>query len=157
MNKIILVCGPICSGKTTWCNSQIRENIDSYLKVSEVVRKVSNASTRVELQGTKHFDIEIADLLIEAIYKASSTSQIIYVDGIRQTSILQRVLQEFEKSVEIVWLEEPFETRKSRYQARADARDAHISFEKVEKRDNELGLSELKQYILQSTSNHQIK
>jgi hypothetical protein len=46
----------------------------------------------------------------------------IVVDGIRQVSILDRVLNAYPEA-ELVWLEVPTEERKRRYEARKDIKD----------------------------------
>jgi len=60
----------------------------------------------------------------------------IVVDGIRQVSILDRVLNAYPEA-ELVWLDCPTEERKRRYEARKDAKDVE-PFEVADNKSIEL-------------------
>jgi hypothetical protein len=76
-----------------------------------------------------------------------TTPDYIIVDGIRQLSILtqlesflQRVYPNW--TIQYKWLDVDREERKRRFDARKDPKDT-LTFEQAEKRDSELGLSDL--------------
>lgn len=150
MTKLLFLFGEICSGKSTFKP----EGTSMRIEVSNIVRTVSKATTREQLQDTAHLDLKIADALMEElwnyntyVFDEENTPQYLIVDGIRQYSILEKVekyvsnqLPNF--SIEYKWLEVPKEERKRRFESRKDKKDT-ISFEQAEKKDNLLGLSEL--------------
>lgn len=150
MIKVLFLFGEICSGKSTFKpdGSFIR------IEVSQIVREVAKATTREQLQDTAHLGSLIADQLIQQIemcnnrtFEQDNTIQYLVVDGIRQYSILQKLEQYIDKqlpnfSIEYKWLEVNKQERKRRFEARKDTKDV-LSFEEAEKRDNQLGLSEL--------------
>lgn len=149
MKQIIAVCGPVCCGKTTWCNdhnSNPTDDLkDGYVKVSDIVKMISNAQTREELQNTKHLDMQIAEELLSIVDSLLKICNIVYIDGIRQLSIF-RYLKAKHSSIQLVWIETPYEEREQRYNSRADLRDSDISFVQADKQDFDLGLGELKDY-----------
>lgn len=151
MKQIIAVCGPVCCGKTTWCKQLIGELNHSYIKVSNIVKILSNAQTRQELQNTKHLDRQIADQLLIQVDSLLKLSDIVYIDGLRQLSIYNYLKAQY-PNIELVWVELPYQERKQRYNTRADLRDSDIGFEQADKQDFELGLGEIKDYYY-STQN----
>lgn len=143
MKTVIAVCGPVCCGKTTWCKEQIGDSSNSYIKVSDIVKELSKAQTREELQNTKHLDLEIAQSLHKQVDSLLEMSDVVYIDGIRQVSIYDYLLTQY-PTIELIWVEVPYEEREARYNSRADLRDSGISFEQANKRDFELGLTEIR-------------
>ena len=96
---------------------------DSYrISVSNLVRGILNTADRANLQNSQHLDQEIADSLLMTMFHVCEQYPHVIVDGIRQVSIVNRVLEEF-PDAELVWLEVPTEERKRRYEARQDAKD----------------------------------
>ncbi len=146
MKQIIAVCGPVCCGKTTWCNEHMDNSKDSYVKVSNIVKMLSNAQTRAELQNTKDLDKQIATELLKQVDSLLKTSDIVYVDGIRQLSIYNYLKAFSDQTVSLVWLEVPFEEREQRYNSRADLRDSDLKFAQADKQDFDLGLDLIRQY-----------
>lgn len=145
MKQIIAVCGPVCCGKTTWCNEHLGDSKHSYVKVSNIVRIVSNAQTRQELQNTKHLDKHIAEELLKQINSLLKLSDTVYIDGLRQLSIYNYIKAQH-PTIKLVWVELPYQEREQRYNSRADLRDSDISFEQANKQDFELGLGEIRDY-----------
>lgn len=145
MKQVILVCGPICSGKTTWCDENINKDKDSYIKVSDIVKLLSNATSRTELQDTVNLDKQIANHLIRTIRNCLYETDKVFVDGIRQISIVEKVVEQYPQS-ELVWLEVPYLERERRFNSRAHTRDSGVSFEQVNAKDYELGLLEVENY-----------
>ena len=144
MIKVLFLFGEICSGKSTYDVGQGSLRIT----VSNVVRRLMQSEDREVLQKSKHLDTVIADEIIEEIDNIFGyvypSPQTIIIDGIRQYSIVEQVQQWLPNNVEVEykWLEVDREERKRRFEARKDPKD-NLSFEEAEKRDNELGLSEL--------------
>jgi len=126
MNKpqIILLFGRICSGKTSF------KATSSYrIVVSNIVRSLVQSADRDKLQQTMHLDERIAeeivsclDALTTAISKNLIQEKVIIVDGIRQPSIVDKVLQWYPES-ELLWMDAPTATRKRRYEARHADKD----------------------------------
>ena len=100
--------------------------------VSDIVRGIINTANRDALQNTMHLDNRIAESIIEA----ASIHDTIIIDGIRQVTIVDRVLAAF-PDAELVWLEVPVEERKRRYEHRKDAKDVE-SFEIADNKPIEL-------------------
>lgn len=120
-SKITLLFGRICSGKSSYRSEEYVPRII----VSNLVRSIiaDQAATRDQLQETMHLDHLIADSIIKCIdvYEMSYGLDII-VDGIRQVSIVEMVLEKY-PDAELVWLEVPTEERKRRYESREDSKD----------------------------------
>jgi hypothetical protein len=145
--KIVFLFGEICSGKSTLDLGQQTIKIT----VSNVVKRLMQSEDREVLQNSKHLDKVIADEIIEEINNMQNfldiLPQYIIVDGIRQHSILAQIEQWIATTnpnipVEYMWLEVDREERKRRFEARKDPKDT-LTFQEAEKRDNELGLSDL--------------
>jgi len=96
-----------------------------------------HAATRDQLQNTMHLDNLIANSIIQSIdiYEASYGRGVI-VDGIRQVSIVEKVLEKY-PDAELVWLEVPEEERRRRYESRKDIKDVE-SFDVADNRPIEL-------------------
>lgn len=152
MKQVILVCGPICSGKTTWCNENINKDEDSYIKVSDIVKLLTNATNRAELQDTANLDKQIADHLIRTIRNCLHETDKVFVDGVRQISIVKRIVGEYPQA-ELVWLEVSYQERERRFSLRAHTRDSGVSFEQVNVKDYELGLLEVENHYNNNLKN----
>jgi hypothetical protein len=135
MSKVTLLFGRICSGKSSYRSTETLPRI----QVSTLVRSViaDYAATRDQLQDTMHLDNLIADRIIKCIdiYEASYGLDII-VDGIRQVSIVEKVLENY-PDAELIWLEVSEEERKRRYENRKDAKDVE-PFEAADNKPIEL-------------------
>ena len=114
--KLTLLFGRICSGKSSLYKDSYR------IIVSNLVRGIINSASREDLQNTMHLDDRIAEAIIMTIDYAIDEHPHVVVDGIRQASIVEKVLQHYPKA-ELVWLEAPVQERKRRYEARKDAKD----------------------------------
>ena len=119
--KVTLLFGRICSGKSSYRSDELIPRI----QVSTLVRSViaDFAATRDQLQDTMHLDDLIAQRIIESIdiYDSAYGLDII-VDGIRQVSIVERVLEKY-PNAELVWLAVPKHERRRRYESRKDIKD----------------------------------
>jgi hypothetical protein len=115
---------------------------DSYrISVSNLVRGILNTADRVNLQNSEHLDQEIADSLLMTMFHVCEQYPHVIVDGIRQVSIVNRVLEEF-PDAELVWLEVPTEERKRRYEHRKDTKDVE-PFEIADNKPIELECSNI--------------
>lgn len=110
--KVTLVFGRICSGKGSYKKDSQR------VVVSDIVKSIIHTTNRDALQNTMHLDNRIAESIIEA----AKTYDSIIIDGIRQVTIVDRVLTTF-PDAELIWLEVPVEERKRRYENRKDIKD----------------------------------
>jgi hypothetical protein len=129
--KVTLVFGRICSGKSQHRSQDMVEKV----YVSNIVRSIIESSDRDKLQNTMHLDDQIADRILQEVELIRSSSEII-VDGIRQVSIVEKVLQKY-PDAELVWLEVPIEERKRRYENRGATKDVE-SFEVADNKPIEL-------------------
>ena len=135
-NRIVLLFGKICSGKSTYADALCYVTKAKRITVSDIVKRVSGKVSRSELQQTQDLDTEIASELITEIQKHEK----VVIDGIRQDTIVWYIVNHFGMSaIDMVWLEVPDETRKHRFYDRVVAKD-DISFEEADKKDEELGL-----------------
>ena len=114
--RITLLFGKICSGKSSLYEDSYR------IVVSNIVRGIIHSTNRADLQNTIHLDDKIAEAVIMTIDHAIDKHPHIVVDGIRQASIVKKVLQHYPNAA-LIWLEVPAEERKRRYEARKDAKD----------------------------------
>ena len=128
--KLTLLFGRICSGKSSLYKDSYR------IIVSNLVRGIINSASREDLQNTMHLDNKIAEAIIMTIDYAIDEHPHVVVDGIRQASIVEKVLQHYPKA-ELVWLEAPVQERKRRYEARKDAKDVE-AFEIADNKPIEL-------------------
>ena len=128
--KLTLLFGRICSGKSSLYKDSYR------IVASNLVRGIINSASREDLQNTMHLDDAIAESIIMTIDYVIDENPHVVVDGIRQASIVEKVLQRY-PDAELVWLEVPVQERKRRYEARKDAKDVE-SFEIADNKPIEL-------------------
>jgi len=144
-SNIVFICGPLCSGKSFTAkamSNHIRSEKDNVpvieVEISDIVKSIKKATERKDLQGFPELDEQIVKE-IDRVADVNITSAIV-VSGARQTSILQAF-----PLASAIWIEVPDIIRKSRY---GDSdKDQRQDFETANRRDEELGLTELKQYI----------
>ena len=128
--KLTLLFGRICSGKSSLYKDSYR------IVASNLVRGIVNSASREDLQNTMHLDDVIAESIIMTIDYVIDENPHVVVDGIRQASIVEKVLQHY-PNAELIWLEVPVEERKRRYEARKDAKDVE-AFEIADNKPIEL-------------------
>lgn len=142
-NKITLIFGKICSGKSTYADALCYVAKAKRITVSDVVKRLSGMSSRSQLSTTSSLDTKIAAELIKEVNRYDR----VIIDGIRQYSIVLDIVAEFGRDrVDMIWLEVPDDIRKSRFYDRAIAKD-DMSFEESNRLDDELGLSELREKL----------
>lgn len=115
-NKITLLFGRICSGKSTMYPDAKR------IVVSNIVKGILETTDRDKLQDSMHLDLEIAKSICMNLYHYAEQYPHVVVDGIRQSTIVDFILAEF-PDVEMIWLEASTEERKRRYESRKDKKD----------------------------------
>ena len=144
--RVTLLFGKICSGKSTFAKTAVEATGGTHITVSDIVKKVSGKVTRSELQTTAHMDVLISEELINEIAK----HDYVFVDGIRQKSIVHNVCKRFGvDNVMMIWLNVPDEMRRLRFENRRVKKD-DITFEEADYRDNKLGLEELQKSLEKS-------
>lgn len=135
--EVILVFGRICSGKSSFQSMSYR------IIVSNIVRDLMKSNDREKLQNSMHLDERIAEEII-GVLDATSTCiekgiikrRPIIVDGIRQSTIVDKVLEWYPDAV-LVWLDVTEKKRKQRYELRNDEMDTE-SFEVADNKPIEL-------------------
>ena len=135
---ISFVCGQLCSGKTLY--SETLSNIDKaiYFEVGDIVRRYKNTKNRTELQDSKH----LLNHIINYIQNNKKAFTNTVISGVRQKEILEAFPE-----ATLLWIECPREVRKQRYLDRQREGD-NQTFEEAEQGDINLGILEVKQYIL---------
>lgn len=137
---ITFVCGQLCSGKTLYSQALTKLVSGVYIEVGDIVREIKQTEERKELQNSAMLCEKIVEELIK---KTPLSYQKHYViSGVRQKEIL-----EFFPEATIIWIECPKKERKNRYKERARDGDA-IPFKEAEQGDINLGILEVKKYIL---------
>lgn len=138
LKPVILVLGKLCSGKGQYCRTHFPDR--KQIIVSDIVRRLSGKTKRKDLQKTRNLDQQIADEIIEQLDGE------VVVDGIRQMSIVRRVMDAVgEKNVDIIWLDVPEEELKRRYTERGAEKDTG-SFAHAEFQDRMLGLGDVERW-----------
>lgn len=142
--NLVLVFGKLCSGKGTYCGY-----FPEYTKIvtSDVVKHITGKNTRSELHKTAHLDQEIATELVARIKTLLDKNCKVIVDGIRQRTIVEYVLNNF-SDVKMVWLEVPNDVLKQRFLSRNDNKDDQ-TFEEAYQKDSILGLRDLEGWLKQ--------
>lgn len=140
--SIIIVLGRICSGKGTYAKQYFSSTIGykqyTHVATSDVVKELTGSLSREQLQQTSHLDQTIADHLLNLIDKHTC----IIIDGIRQVSIIRKIIDTHGSAVSLVWLEVPTSVREARYLARQHSKDTR-SFQEAENGDISLGINEV--------------
>lgn len=149
--KVLFLFGRICSGKSTY----EPEGKSIRITVSNVVKKLMQSEDREVLQKSKHMDTTIANEIANDLWhydtfifeSKETTPDYIIIDGIRQGTILTVLESYIQRShpywtIEYKWLDVDRDERKRRFEARKDPKDT-LTFDEAEKRDDELGLSNL--------------
>ena len=136
-SDIILVFGRICSGKSSFQTNAHR------IVVSDIVRKLINSNDRSQLQNTQHLDEQIAEEILRQMesYDYLMSHELlrvhnIVIDGIRQPSIVEYILERFPEA-HLIWLDVPQEVRRRRYETRNAEKDTE-SFDQADNRPIEL-------------------
>ena len=134
------VCGQLCSGKSHYSKALAALVDGVFIEAGDIVREIKNTINRKELQDSKHLYVAIVEQLIRRM-PLSDVKQYV-VSGVRQKEILK-----YFPDATLLWIECPRKERKKRYQERARQGDT-VSFKEAEQGDVDLGILEVKKYIL---------
>lgn len=136
---ISFVCGQLCSGKTLY--SKTLSDIDKaiYFEVGDIVRKHKNTKNRTELQDSK----DLVNHIISYIRDNKNGFNNIVISGVRQKEILEAFPE-----ATLLWIECPLEIRRQRYLNRNREGD-NQTFDEAEQGDINLGILNVKKYILE--------
>ena len=135
-SNIVLLFGRICSGKGSYLNDPYN---NARVVMSELVASLVRSTSRSDMQDTLHFDQILADLVIKRVGTLVDMNlwENVIVDGIRQLSIVEKVVESYPEA-QLIWLEVPVEERKRRYENRKDGKDSLQSFEVADSKPIEL-------------------
>ncbi len=137
---ITFVCGQLCSGKTHYSKALAALVNGVFIEVGDIVREIKQTKDRKQLQDSKHLYEQIVENLIRKM-PLSDIKQYI-ISGVRQKEILKHFPE-----ATLLWIECPKKERKKRYKERARQGDG-ISFKEAEQGDVDLGILDVKNYIL---------
>ena len=135
---LTFVCGQLCSGKTLYSNALSNIDKSIYVEIGNLVRRWKNTQVRKDLQDSKH----LLEKIISYIKDDTKAFSKVVVSGVRQKEILEAFPE-----ATLIWIECPTEVRKQRYLKRQREGDTQ-TFEEAEQGDIDLGILEVKQYIL---------
>lgn len=137
--RVICLVGRCCSGKTQFAETLINHHL---MDIGSIVRKLKKNQSRV-------FDKTLDEQIIKHLEYGIDQFPVNYViTGIRQLSILQFLINKINKEdLELIYLSVPEEILKRRYISREDQKDEGFSFEEVIRRDSQLGLGEVEDFI----------
>lgn len=134
---IVLVFGRLCSGKGTYCQAYTDQGYH-HITTSHVVKRLSGLKTRGQLQHTKDLDAAIGEEMVKEIAKHDK----VVIDGIRQTKIVEAIVDAYGDKVDMIWLDVPERIRRDRFVMRGAAKDDQ-TFDDAEAGDTNLGLDDV--------------
>jgi cytidylate kinase len=141
---ITFVCGQLCSGKTQYAKAMAGSVAGLFIEVGDIVREIKKTSDRKELQNSHELDEAIVKQLKHKIHLRDELdiAKNYVVCGVRQKEILKHFPE-----ATLLWIECPKKERKKRYKERARRGDT-LPFKEAEQGDINLGILEVKKYIL---------
>lgn len=137
---ITFVCGQLCSGKTHYSKALASLVDGIFIEVGDIVREIKNTDQRKELQNSKHLHEAIVENLVRKMPLCDVKQYI--VSGVRQKEIIEHFPE-----ATLLWIECPKSERKRRYKERSREGDT-VSFKEAEQGDINLGILDVKKYIL---------
>ena len=142
---ISFVCGQLCSGKSHYAKGLTKASLyATVVEVGDIVRKIKQTNSREELQDSKPLADEIISTLKAQIKSLTfQLAEDVVVCGVRQKEILEAF-----PDATMLWISSPTELRKERYEKRSRAGDDQ-TFEEADQGDVDLGILEVKKYILE--------
>lgn len=145
---IVLVCGPICGGKSTFCKRLAEKTNFAHIPVSKIVASIVNSDDRSVLQNSTDYTDTICEVLDTQITDALDQTGGVIVDGIRQPDILTYLLVLYGiERITMIWIDPGVEERKLRWDIRAAKKDQGLSFDNIDAADAELGLHQIKSWM----------
>lgn len=141
IKTIHVVCGRVCSGKTTYALDLVTKLDAGYIKVSTIVRELTGFTDRGALQTTGQHVGAICELLDGRVSKGLAIKNDVVIDGIRQPEIIEYLIVTYGLDrVKIHWIDPGISVRKHRYAQRSREIDLQASFDVADAGDNVLGL-----------------
>lgn len=137
---ITFVCGQLCSGKSHYSKALAALVDGVFIEVGDIVREIKQTNDRRALQDSKCLYEQITENLIRKMPLCDVKQYV--VSGVRQKEVLK-----YFPEATILWIECPKKERKKRYEQRAREGDS-LSFKEAEQGDINLGILEVKKYIL---------
>lgn len=171
---LVFVSGPIASGKTTLAETIARERFSNgyypiHLEVSTYIKQLVKADssaqelTRDVLQSTKGLGVRAAELIIDRILQeripitdgiAKSTPLCAIISGAREREVVETVEKALEnkaQDIAHIWVTATPDSLYKRWMKRQgfSTEDDTLQdrFEQMLKRDEDLGLAELRRYF----------
>lgn len=145
---VVLICGPMCSGKSTLSKALAAKLNYAHIPVSKIVASIINSNDRQSLQDTTDLTDDICEMLDNQITDAIDQYGGVLVDGIRQPDILEYLIVLFGiERITMIWIDPGLEERRTRWNIRAATKDAGSSFEQIDQRDFDMGLGKIKLWI----------
>ena len=144
--RLIVVLGKVASGKSTFAQTLINH---TQIDIGSIVREIKKQEERVHNQS---LDKQIIQYLDYKLLLNRETNFVI--TGIRQYSILKHLIYNSSSldDIDLIWLEVSKEELKRRFLNRQFEKDKDLTFEEVIKRDAELGLTEIENFIEKNQS-----
>ena len=139
---ITFVCGQLCSGKSHYSKALAALVDGTFIEVGDIVREIKNTKNRKDLQDSKEMHQTIVEHLVRKMPLCDVKQYI--VSGVRQKEILKHFSE-----ATLIWIECPKKERKKRFKERSREGDS-LSFSEAEQGDINLGILEVKKYILRS-------
>ena len=145
MSNVTFVCGQLCSGKSHYAKGLAKACLyGTIIEVGDIVRGIKNSTSREVLQDSKDLVDKIITKLTYTINSLTfQLAEDIIVTGVRQKKILEAFPE-----ANMIWISTPEHIRKTRYENRARGGDDQ-TFEQADKGDINLGILEVKKYILE--------
>ena len=144
MEKLVIISGPICSGKSTFMKA-LKEF--ECIEVSSIVRSLTQTNSRTPFE---HLESAITDRILDTLNKTSSTR--VCIGGIRQVGILKAIHEAYPQT-QLIWLDADIECLRSRFYNRQDRKDANLSYEEACFSDEKLGLTAVRTYMHEHNCN----
>ena len=146
MLKIVIIIGPLFSGKTTFAE-QIQYQDFNKVEVADLVRAITKKETRT---FDPDLDNELTRKLLMFIRESVNSNKNMIIIGMRQKTILEGILLFLKNSninpfitVEYKVLQEDKSVLQERFSKAKRAKDKNITFEKAYEKEMSLGLEEL--------------
>lgn len=139
MKRIVVICGPVCSGKDTMSTKYVEQGYQC-ISVSDIVRRLTKTTNRTHL---KNLSKDIVSELLKFIEKNDT----IVVNGPRQMSVVGALWNIVDADVVVGWLEVDREELRRRFLNRASPKDREFTYDEVVDRDSKLGLCKIESYI----------
>tara|TARA_R110000744_G_scaffold31958_1_gene74950 strand:+ start:812 stop:1273 length:462 start_codon:yes stop_codon:yes gene_type:complete len=139
--KVIFISGEICSGKDTVMNRDYSADFYKQIDLGQLVREKFQTADRI-------FDNNLEPYFVERVKEITADNKFTYIiTGLRQPSLAQKLSALFDE-VKHIYLTVPRDILEWRYGARADVKDANISFKDAIAGDQSLGMKDLQYYLL---------